>query len=102
VIIDAHTHIFSPRVISRREEYAYRDPCFAALYGDPRAKLITAPELLVSMDRHEISLSVVANIGWTSHQLCVESNDYILECCPDIPTGWSDWQRCSPWPATPP
>ena len=80
MIIDSHTHIFSPRVISRREEYTRRDPCFAMLYGTPGAKLATVEELLSSMDRHEIGMSVIAGIGWVSHDLCVESNDYILEC----------------------
>ncbi len=85
VIIDAHTHVFSPRVISHREAYVKRDPCFALLYGDPRARLVTVQELLVSMDRYEIDTSVIASIGWTSHELCVENNDYILECLARYP-----------------
>ena len=80
MIIDTHTHIFSPHVVNHREEYASRDPCFALLYGNPKAKLVTAQELLINMDCCEVDVSVIVGIGWTSHELCVESNDYILEC----------------------
>jgi predicted TIM-barrel fold metal-dependent hydrolase len=31
------------------------------------------------MDNNGIDISVVTNIGWTTHELCVETNDYILE-----------------------
>jgi predicted TIM-barrel fold metal-dependent hydrolase len=31
------------------------------------------------MDEAEVGLSVALNIGWVSHELCVETNDYILE-----------------------
>jgi len=41
--------------------------------------MITAEELIASMDEAEIDLSVVLNIGWVSHELCVETNDYILD-----------------------
>jgi len=85
MIVDAHTHIFSPHIIARREEYIARDPCFAMLYGSPKARLVTVNELLESMDRNEIDVSVIAGIGWTSHELCVESNDYLLECLAQYP-----------------
>ena len=41
--------------------------------------MITAEELIASMDEDGIGLSVVLNIGWVSHELCVETNDYILD-----------------------
>ena len=85
MIIDAHTHIFSPRVISHRDEYIHRDPCFALLYNDPGARLVTVQELLVSMDRYGVDVSVIANIGWLSHELCAESNEYILDCLARYP-----------------
>jgi hypothetical protein len=85
VIIDAHTHIFSPQIISRRDEYIRRDPCFARLYSNPKAKLVTVQELLISMDRFEIETSAVAGIGWSTHELCREGNDYLLDCLARYP-----------------
>ena len=79
MIIDFHTHVFPPEIKNRRQQYAEADPCFAALYSDAKAKLATAEELIDSMDNNGISISVILNIGWTTHELCVETNDYILE-----------------------
>lgn len=79
MIIDFHTHIFPPWINQQREEYAERDPCFSLLYSEPKAKLATAEELIASMDEAEVDLSVALNIGWVNHELCVETNNYILD-----------------------
>ena len=63
----------------KRDEYVKSDPCFAVLYSQPKAKIATAEELIASMDEAGIDVSVVLNAGWASHELCVETNDYILE-----------------------
>jgi predicted TIM-barrel fold metal-dependent hydrolase len=70
----------------RRDEYIKRDPCFSLLYSQPQAKMITAEELLASMDEAGIDLSVVLNVGWVSHELCVKTNDYILDSVSRYPT----------------
>jgi len=79
VVIDFHTHIFPPWVRERRDEYVKRDPCFSLLYSEQKARLATAEELIASMDKARVDLSVALNIGWASHELCVETNDYILD-----------------------
>src|SRR4030042_494767 len=79
MIIDFHTHVFSPEVKNNRDKYLAKDPCFAELYSNPRAKLATAEELIAAMDRAEIDTSVILNLGWTTHDICVKTNDYILE-----------------------
>ncbi len=79
VIVDVHTHICPPRVKRERERYLRRDAGFAALYSSPKATLATAEELIDSMDRDGVAFSVVQGGGWSSHELCVEFNDYILE-----------------------
>jgi len=79
MIIDFHTHVFSPQINKNRNKYIDSDPCFAILYSKKDAKLATADELIASMDKEGIDISVIVNIGWTTHELCVETNDYILE-----------------------
>ena len=79
MIIDFHTHVFSPRIINNRSRYIDTDPCFAILYSSKNARLVTADELVTSMDESGIDMSVITNIGWSTHELCVETNDYILE-----------------------
>ena len=86
VIIDFHTHIFPPWLRERRDDYVKRDACFALLYSQPKAKMATAEELLASMDEAGIDVSVVLNIGWVSHELCVKTNDYILDSVSRYPT----------------
>jgi predicted TIM-barrel fold metal-dependent hydrolase len=41
--------------------------------------MATAEEVIASMDEAGIDLSVVLNIGWVSHELCMKTNDYILD-----------------------
>jgi len=86
VIVDFHTHIFPPWLREKRDEYIKRDPCFSLLYSQPKAKMATAEELLASMDEAGVDLSVVLNIGWVNHELCVETNDYILDSVSRYPT----------------
>ena len=38
------------------------------------------------MDEAGIDLSVVLNVGWVSHELCVKTNDYILDSVSRYPT----------------
>ena len=79
MIIDFHTHVFPPQINKNRSKYIDSDPCFAILYSKKNAKLATADELIASMDKAGVDTSVIVNIGWTTHELCVETNDYILE-----------------------
>ncbi len=79
MIIDFHSHVFPPQIKKNRSRYIDSDPCFAILYSNKDAKLATADELIASMDRNRVDISVILNIGWTTHELCVETNDYILE-----------------------
>jgi len=79
MIIDFHTHVFPPQIKKNRNKYIDSDPCFAILYSNPKAKLATADELIAGMDEAGVDISVIVNIGWITHELCVETNDYILE-----------------------
>ena len=79
MIIDFHTHIFPPVVRERREEYLDRDPTFAEMYANPKARIATAEELLRSMDEAGVDISVALGFAWREHELCVQHNDYLLE-----------------------
>jgi uncharacterized protein len=79
MIIDFHTHIFSPEIIRNRQRYVEKDPLFASFYSDPRARLATAEDLINIMDEQEIDVAVIQNIAWSSPEMCRQTNDYILE-----------------------
>jgi predicted TIM-barrel fold metal-dependent hydrolase len=97
VIIDFHTHIFPPQIKKNRDRYVANDPCFAILYSDKKAKLATAEDLIESMDKDGVDISVVLNIGWTTHELCVETNDYILESIARYPKRLVGFCTVQPW-----
>jgi len=79
VIIDFHTHIFPPDVHDQREEYIRRDPTFAEMYMDPKAKVATSEDLLRSMDEAGVDISVALGFAWREHELCLRHNDYLLK-----------------------
>jgi predicted TIM-barrel fold metal-dependent hydrolase len=79
MIIDFHTHVLPPRIKSNRNLYVKRDAAFAQIYSSEKAKIATAEDLIDSMDQDGVDISVIVNYGWSTHELCVETNDYILE-----------------------
>lgn len=79
MIVDFHTHIFSPKIKADRTGYIAADPCFRELYSNPDAKIATAEDLIAGMDESGIDAAVVLNIGWSSTSLCTETNDYLME-----------------------
>ncbi len=85
MIVDFHTHVFSPRVCANRDYYLKKDPFFGALYRNPKTKLVTADELVASMDMAGVDISVICGFGWTEQELCDEANDYVLEVIDRFP-----------------
>lgn len=79
MIIDFHTHIFPPEIIARREDYAARDPWFGELYGDPRAKMADAEQLIAAMALAGVDHSVTFSFGWSDPGLIEECNSYVIE-----------------------
>lgn len=79
MIIDFHTHVLPPQIKNDRSRYVESDPAFAQIYSDSKAKIATADDLIRSMDADGVDVSVIVNYGWNTHELCVETNDYILE-----------------------
>jgi predicted TIM-barrel fold metal-dependent hydrolase len=82
-IIDAHTHIFPPELIARREELVAEDFWFGHLYEEPKAKLATAEEILASMDAAGIDQSIVCGFPWSDAGRCRAHNAYLADVCAD-------------------
>jgi predicted TIM-barrel fold metal-dependent hydrolase len=79
LIIDFHTHIFPPEVLTNREAYLQKDAWFTECYTNPRARAVGCDTLVASMDEAGIDKSVVCGFSWGDHDLCVYHNDYIIE-----------------------
>jgi uncharacterized protein len=95
-IIDAHTHIFPPEVIADRERFCRRDAWFAALYGNPLARIATAEDLIRSMDRAGVASSVVLAFGWRDPALGSLHNDYLLDAAARFPGRLTPFAHVAP------
>ncbi|HEX8997583.1 MAG TPA: amidohydrolase family protein [Ktedonobacterales bacterium] len=85
MIVDFHTHIFPPEVIARREEFAARDPWFGELYGDPRARMADADQLVGAMAEAGVDRSVTFSFGWSDAGLIEECNSYVIDAIQRFP-----------------
>ncbi|MDO8690712.1 MAG: amidohydrolase family protein [Dehalococcoidia bacterium] len=85
MIIDFHVHVFPPKIRDHIQYYFETEPFFRSLYESPRAHLSTAEDVVQSMDEGGIDRSVILNFGWSSQDLCRETNDYILEAASRFP-----------------
>lgn len=79
MIVDFHTHIFPPEIVARRESFCARDPWFAELYANPRARMATADDLLASMTAAGVDVSVTFPFGWSDPGIIEECNSYVLD-----------------------
>ena len=79
MLIDFHTHIFSPDIQRHRERYCTRDPWFNTLYSDSRIHLASAEDLIAEMDATNVDASVAFSFGWTDPGLIEETNSYVIE-----------------------
>jgi predicted TIM-barrel fold metal-dependent hydrolase len=79
MIVDFHTHIFPPEIIAARDRFAARDPWFAELYGNPRARMADGADLLASMDADGVDCSVTFPFGWSDPGLIADCNSYVIE-----------------------
>jgi predicted TIM-barrel fold metal-dependent hydrolase len=78
-ILDAHTHVFPPDVIEKREEIASRDSRFSLLYGNPRARMADVRGLTAYMEAEGVDKAVVTCFPFRDPGLVRLANDYILE-----------------------
>ncbi len=76
--VDAHVHVFPPEMVAQRRAYLDRDRRFGELYRSPRARMVTAEQLIEGMDREGVDLSVIAGFPFADQGLCRMLNDYLL------------------------
>ena len=79
MIIDFHVHVMPPQIKQDRSRCVETDPAFASIYADNKIKIATAEDLIENMDIDGVDISVIVNYGWSTHALCVATNDYIME-----------------------
>jgi len=108
MIIDFHVHTFPAEIRDHRDRFFDAEPEFKLLYESPKSKLVSASDIVETMDDQGVDLSVVFGFPWRTPDTCRLNNDYVLEavarypdrlrglCCVDSlnPDAAEEVQRC--------
>ncbi len=78
-MVDAHTHLFGPDVVRRREALLGQEPWFGALYANPAAVLAGEADLLATMDAAGVQSTVACGFPWSDLGRCRSENDILAD-----------------------
>jgi predicted TIM-barrel fold metal-dependent hydrolase len=84
-VVDAHTHIFPPELARDRGGHLKRDVWFESLYQNPKALIVSAEEMVASMDGAGIARSIACGFPWRDPGLCREHNAYLADAARRFP-----------------
>lgn len=84
-VIDSHTHILPDEFRSDKKRWLKADRTFGALFDSPKARTVSAEDLVAEMDGAGVDAAVAAGYGWTSSEAARLSNYYILESAQNHP-----------------
>jgi len=85
MIIDSHTHIFPQTIQQDRSRYFENEPEFKLLYDSPRAKISVIDDLIESMDKHKVDISIICGFPWRSPKFTKQNNDTIINAVQKFP-----------------
>lgn len=108
MIIDVHVHTFPKKIREDRGAFFTGEPAFQLLYDSPKSKLVSAEEIVATMDEQGVDRSVVFGFPWRNPDTVRRNNDYVIEavakfpdrlmglCCldPFIPFAAEEVARC--------
>ena len=79
MLIDFHTHIFSPDIQTYRERYCSRDPWFTHSTAIPVIAWQAPKTLIAEMDATGVDAAVAFSFGWTDPGLIEETDSYVID-----------------------
>ncbi|PKB66727.1 MAG: hypothetical protein BZY82_05020 [SAR202 cluster bacterium Io17-Chloro-G3] len=85
MVIDFHTHILPPSILSNREAYLAKDTTLGTLFITDTNPMASAEDLIATMDSDGIDASVILGLGWTNLEVAKQVNDYLLESAQRYP-----------------
>ena len=108
MIIDFHVHTFPAGIRDHRERFFDDEPEFKLLYESPKSRLVSAEDIVATMDAQGVDLSVVFGFPWRNPETCRLNNDYVIDavsrhpdrlkgmCCVDSlnPDAADEVRRC--------
>lgn len=104
MLIDFHTHCFSPELIQNKKDYV-KDPHFALLNEDESSRLADHTGLMRMCTEYGLDHAVAMGFPWFDAQICKEHNEYfsrlkgltdgVVTCFGSVPlnetSSVSDW-----------
>ena len=78
MIVDSHTHILPPDVVSDMPKFMSRDETLRNLFRNG-SRVSTAETLLNSMNQNKIDYSIVMGMGWSDYSFNQYVNEYLIE-----------------------
>ncbi len=91
MIIDSHVHAFPKDIRKYREKYFDGEPAFQLLYDSPKSRLVSAKDIVGTMDTAGVDKSVIFGFPWRNEDFFKANNDYIIDAVsryPDRLTGF--------------
>ena len=79
MIIDSHTHIFPEKIKQDRSLYFDNEPEFKLLYDSPKAGISNIDDLLESMDKYHVDISIICGFPWHNPDYTKLNNDTVIE-----------------------
>lgn len=85
MVIDIHTHIFHQEAIENREKFFHGESAFKLLYDSPKSNMISADDLIRTMDEEGVTKSAVFGFPWIGEDAYKKNNDCIAEAVAKYP-----------------
>lgn len=79
MIIDSHTHIFPEKIKQDRSLYFNNEPEFKLLYDSPKARINNINDLIESMDKYRVDISIICGFPWHNPDYTKLNNDTVIE-----------------------
>lgn len=78
-VIDVHVHLTPPEIAGDRARFLAGEGAWAALYLDPKARMVSTGDLLAMMDEEGVDESVVMGFPWSDEDTAKRHNEWLLE-----------------------
>jgi predicted TIM-barrel fold metal-dependent hydrolase len=78
-VVDAHTHAFSPDVLKGRDRIVQSDHWFGLLYGNPKARAVSAGDVLDAARAAGVDRSILCGFPWSDEGRCRAENEWMAE-----------------------
>lgn len=85
MIIDSHVHIFPKTIKQNRSAYFNDEPEFKLLYDSPKSRISTIDELIESMDKNQVDMSIICGFPWRTPEYTRHNNDIIIDAALKYP-----------------